>query len=273
MRILPGDSSSSEESSSEEESSGSGSESEEEKPKAKVATKDIKVVPKGPRKVQSQKDKRYDEMQDTLKNLNNAKAINDWNAISAEFQKINQQMQKAQALINQNGVPMFYISAMVKLADLVENTMKDKEKVKKMSKTNAKSLNAMKQNITSLSHRKLLHSLEKVKKMSKTNAKSLNAMKQNIKKNNSQYETEIAKYMESPAEEEEGEEEGEKAGSASGESSESGSGSDSESDSDSEDDKKKKKEKPEKVAKVKGSDDEDSDSDSDWYIDHIFTIH
>jgi hypothetical protein len=28
-------------------------------------------------------DKRYEEMQDTLKNLKNAQTINDWNAISA----------------------------------------------------------------------------------------------------------------------------------------------------------------------------------------------
>ena len=57
----------------------------------------------------------------------------------------------------------FYIKICVQLADLIENTSKDKDKVKKMSKTNAK---------------------------------SLNAMKQNIKKNNIQYEDEIKKYME-----------------------------------------------------------------------------
>ncbi len=51
----------------------------------------------------------------------------------------------------------------MQLAELIENTSKDKDKVKKMSKTNAK---------------------------------SLNAMKQNIKKNNIQYEDEIKKYME-----------------------------------------------------------------------------
>ncbi len=57
----------------------------------------------------------------------------------------------------------FYIKICVQLAELIENTSKDKDKVKKMSKTNAK---------------------------------SLNAMKQNIKKNNIQYEDEIKKYME-----------------------------------------------------------------------------
>ena len=51
----------------------------------------------------------------------------------------------------------------MQLAELIENTSKDKEKVKKMSKTNAK---------------------------------SLNAMKQNIKKNNIQYEDDIKKYLE-----------------------------------------------------------------------------
>ena len=51
----------------------------------------------------------------------------------------------------------------MQLAELIENTSKDKDKVKKMSKTNAK---------------------------------SLNAMKQNIKKNNIQYEDDIKKYME-----------------------------------------------------------------------------
>jgi translation initiation factor 3 subunit C len=79
-----------------------------------------------PRKAQSAKDRRYDEMKDTIKNLKNAQAINDWNAISSEFQKINQQIAKAQQLIATEGVPSFYIAAMAKLADLVENTVKDK---------------------------------------------------------------------------------------------------------------------------------------------------
>ena len=79
-----------------------------------------------PRKAQSARDKRYDDMKDTIKNLKNAQAINDWNAISSEFQKINQQIAKAQQLIATEGIPSFYIAAMAKLADLVESTVKDK---------------------------------------------------------------------------------------------------------------------------------------------------
>lgn len=81
----PGDSSSESESESEEESSSSESESEDEKPKQKTPSafaKDDSAVKKGPRKVVSQKDKRFDEMRQTVKNLKNAMNINDWNAIS-----------------------------------------------------------------------------------------------------------------------------------------------------------------------------------------------
>eukprot|EP00918_Siedleckia_nematoides_P032462 GHVU01070420.1.p1 GENE.GHVU01070420.1~~GHVU01070420.1.p1 ORF type:complete len:887 (-),score=264.92 GHVU01070420.1:71-2533(-) len=101
---------------------------------------------------------------------------------------------------------------------------------------------------------------EKVKKMSKTNAKSLNGLKQNIKKNNANYEAEIKKYLENPEEEEaEAKSESEDDSGSDSDSSSSGSSSGSDSDSD-DDDKKKKKEKP---AKTKGSDDEDDDDDDD----------
>jgi len=46
----------------------------------------------GPRKVVSHKDKRYDEMKQTIKLLKNAMAINDWNVASDEFANINKQV-------------------------------------------------------------------------------------------------------------------------------------------------------------------------------------
>lgn len=66
-----------EETSSEEESS------EDEKPVKKAgASRPEETVRRGPRKVVSAKDKRFDEMRQTVKQLKNAIKINDWNAIS-----------------------------------------------------------------------------------------------------------------------------------------------------------------------------------------------
>jgi len=188
-RFFANGDSSTEESSEESSSSSESEASEDEKPQAKKKVVDEPRVKAGPRKVISHKDKRYDEMQQTIKLLKNAVAINDWNVVSDEFANINKQIAKAGTLIAEDGVPSFYIACIAKLAETVEQTAADKDKVKKMSKTNAK---------------------------------SLIAMKQNTKKNNINYEAAIAKYIENPVEEEE-----EKAGS--GSDSGSGSESDSSS--------------------------------------------
>ncbi len=84
----PGESSS-EESTEDESASGSEDESssEDEKPQKKAvssafAKDDDRSKSSGPRKLMSQKDKRYDEMKLTVKQLKNAMTINDWNAIA-----------------------------------------------------------------------------------------------------------------------------------------------------------------------------------------------
>ena len=45
------------------------------------------------------------------------------------------QISKASNLIQEDGVPSFYIACIAKMAETIEITVADKEKVKKMSKT------------------------------------------------------------------------------------------------------------------------------------------
>jgi translation initiation factor 3 subunit C len=137
---------------------------------------------------------------------------------------LNQQLAKIKAI--GEGVPNFYVRVIVQLEQAVETTLQDKDKVKKMSKTNAK---------------------------------SLNAMKQNIRKNNANFEAEIAALGDAAAEEEVEDKSEDESGSS--DSSESESESESESDS-SDDDKKKKKNKDDSSGS--GSDDDD---ESDWGSD------
>ena len=74
---------SSESESEEEETSSEEESSEDEKPVKKAgASRPEETVRRGPRKVVSAKDKRFDEMRQTVKQLKNAIKINDWNAIS-----------------------------------------------------------------------------------------------------------------------------------------------------------------------------------------------
>ena len=115
-----------------------------------------------PKVVKSAKDKRLEELEGVIKLIDNAKKINDWSSISAEFDKLNRQVVKT--LTADAKPPKQYIQTVADIEDFMNETI-------------------AKQKVTP-------------KKMNATNAKGLNAMKQKVKKNNKDYAGEIEKYRE-----------------------------------------------------------------------------
>ncbi|WEW59778.1 Translation initiation factor 3 subunit c [Emydomyces testavorans] len=111
--------------------------------------------------VKSAKDKRLEELEGTIKLIENAEKINDWAVISTEFDKLNRQVAK---IVQSGPTPKLYIKAIADLEDFVNEAI-----VKQKSTT---------------------------KKMNASNAKGFNAVKQRIKKNNKDHTAEIDKYRE-----------------------------------------------------------------------------
>ncbi|KAF8161017.1 eukaryotic translation initiation factor 3 subunit 8 N-terminus-domain-containing protein [Crassisporium funariophilum] len=109
-------------------------------------------------------DKRLKEMEATGKVMENALKINDWMAISNEFDKLVRMILRQHNL--SEPVPAFYVRTLVNLESSI-NTSLAKEK-------------------------------EAKKKMNATNAKALTAMKQKIKKAVKEYENDVKKYQEDP---------------------------------------------------------------------------
>ncbi|KAJ7045414.1 eukaryotic translation initiation factor 3 subunit 8 N-terminus-domain-containing protein [Mycena alexandri] len=97
-------------------------------------------------RIMSAQEKRLVEMEATGKVMENALKINDWVAISNEFDKLVRMIQRQHNV--SEPIPPFYVRTLISLESSVNNALaKEKEAKKKTNATNAKALTAMKQKV------------------------------------------------------------------------------------------------------------------------------
>ena len=80
----------------------------------------------GKRVVRSHKDKRWDQMTETITKMKNGMKNNDWNAITADYDFLHKLLEKAKQIVAKEGVPAFYFKALLSLDACLQKTLADK---------------------------------------------------------------------------------------------------------------------------------------------------
>uniref|UniRef100_A0A1B6HN24 Eukaryotic translation initiation factor 3 subunit C n=1 Tax=Homalodisca liturata TaxID=320908 RepID=A0A1B6HN24_9HEMI len=102
------------------------------------------------RVVRSAKEKRYEDLRNTIKQLRNYKKIKDMSSMLSSFEDLTRAYSKALPVITKedNGVtPKFYLNCLVELEDFISEVWEDREGRKNMSKNNSKSLASLRQKL------------------------------------------------------------------------------------------------------------------------------
>ncbi|KAI9492156.1 eukaryotic translation initiation factor 3 subunit 8 N-terminus-domain-containing protein [Zychaea mexicana] len=116
------------------------------------------------RQVKSALDKRLDEMNSSLKAIENGQKNNDWNLISSEFDKLTASVNKATSGFDAIPTPKFYIKTIVEIENMLQEAPKEKAGGKKKGAA----------------------------------SKGLTNVKQKMRKITKQYEQQIAEYKKDP---------------------------------------------------------------------------
>lgn len=127
--------------------------------------------------VRSTKEKRYEDLTNLIKAIRNHRKIKDMASVLQSFEDLTRAYQKALPVImkEENGMtPRFYVRALAELEDFINEVWEDRDGRKNLSKNNSKALSQLRQ---------------KFRKYAKD------------------YESDLAKFRESPDEEDEPEEE------------------------------------------------------------------
>ncbi|CAI9724313.1 translation initiation factor 3 subunit C [Octopus vulgaris] len=99
------------------------------------------------RVVRSAKDKRFEEMQNVIRQLRNHKKIKDMSNVLTDFEALTKAFEKAKKIVDIEGMPRFYLRCLVELEDFVNECWDDKEGRKQMSKNNARGLTTLRQRL------------------------------------------------------------------------------------------------------------------------------